>query len=282
MNIRIVMIATATVLAAGAASFWKDHDERKRRAQSASNWALQHAQWRNDPNSPLPWRWRAPSSDNRLARWAVAQARDVLLAGAGQEVWAVNEAAFAGARTVPVGAIPLVSLSTAGFLGVDLPMERHHFDMLSGGILAGLEPWRTVMVQQCGDCAPFARAFPAPDEPATTPQNGMDARGATGINIDAERRRRSASAYNNPANAMTAMVMQLRAGELPNQNHWSTPGLAGMAALELAVMERKDLTESLLHSGMTGPSGTDQIAALWAAHLLGGSSPALDAIQAQL
>ena len=115
------------------------------------------------------------------------------MAGAGQEVWAINEAARIGKGQVPAETIPLISVSTAHFLGVAMPMEPTIFAMLSEGIIAGLDPWRTILRQRCGDCAPYARAFPSPDEPIVSAEHGVEAHGVTGINIDVERRRRSAA-----------------------------------------------------------------------------------------
>ena len=113
-------------------------------------------------------------------------------------------------------------------------------------------------------------------------QHGLDPRGATGINIDVERRRRSALPLNDPASPMAEMVVQLRNGKLPTARQWATPGLAGMAALELASQERKELTPAFLTLGYSGPSGTDRIAGLWAARLMGASDPVLDTIEAAL
>jgi hypothetical protein len=115
-----------------------------------------------------------------------------------------------------------------------------------------------------------------------TAQHGLDPRGATGINIDVERRRRSAVPLRDPASPMTSMVVQLRDGKLPTARHWATPGLAGMAALELASQQRTELTQTFLSLGQTGPSGTDRIAGLWAARLMGASDPVLDTIEAAL
>ena len=283
MNIRLAMVSLLAAIAATLASFWLDHTDRLRTAEGIRGWALSHAQWRDDPNAPEPWRWRAPSSANRLARWSTIQPRTFLLAGAGQEVWAVNEAAGVGKQAVPTEVIPLLSISTAGFLGVALPMETHHFDMLAEGIVAGLDPWRTVMVQRCGDCAPHARAFPAPDVPVLIAENSLDAHGATGINIDVERRRRSVVPFNNSGRPLTEMVIRIRNGAMPTAAQWSTPGLAGMAALELAAQGRSDLRSTFQQLGRTGPSRTDRIAGLWAAHLMGvNDDPYLAAIEALL
>ncbi len=277
------MVSVIAVVGAAVTSFWMDHRDRTQTATAIRAWAQSHAQWRDDPNAPVPWRWRAPSQDNRLARWATVEPRDFLRAGAGQEVWAVNEAAGAGKQHVPTEVIPLLSISTAGFLGVALPMETHHFDMLADGIVAGLDPWRTIMVQRCGACAPHARAFPAPDVPLLIAENSLDAHGATGVNIDVERRRRSVVPFNNAGRPLTEMVIRIRNGAMPTAAQWATPGLAGMAALELAAQQRTDLAETFQQLGRTGPSRTDRIAGLWAAHLVGvQGDPYLDAIEALL
>jgi hypothetical protein len=81
---------------------------------------------------------------------------------------------------------------------------------------------------------------------------------------------------------MAAMVHRIREGGVPTSSEWSTPGLAGMAALEIGAQERKNLIPALLSVAATGPSSTDQIAALWAARSLGASSPMLDEIEAKL
>ena len=282
MNLRIAMIASATVCASAVGSFWLDHRERSAASVNIKAWVDQHAHWRNDPNSPEPWRWRAPATEGRFTRWSNTDPRTVLLAGAGQEVWAVNEAAKVGTTNVPTEAIPLVSISTASFLGVSLPMEPNLFHMLSEGIVAGLDPWRTIMVQRCGSCAPYARAFPSPDEPVVTAEHGLAAQGVTGINIDVERRRRSAVPFNNTPSPMTAMVLGLRNGAIPTPVHWATPGLAGMAALELAAMQRTDLAPAFQALGSSGPSRTDKIAGLWAAHLMGATTPELETIKAAM
>lgn len=278
---RLTMSSALAVVAAAVGSFWSDHRQRTTRAAAVSDWVSSHARWRDDPSAPEPWRWRAPSTKNRLDRWGKVAPRTILMAGAGQEVWAVNEAAGVGRDAVPTEAIPLISISTAGFLGVALPMEPEHFDMLSTGIVAGLDPWRTIMVQRCGGCAPYARAFPSPDVPVLVAEHGVDAQGATGVNIDVERRRRSAVPFNNAGRPLTEMVIQVRNGALPTSANWATAGLAGMAALELAAQRRTDLTETFQQLGRSGPSRTDRIAGLWAAHLMGATNdPYLDAIKA--
>ena len=283
MNVRLAIVSATAIVGAAVTSFWLDHRNRTQAAVAVHAWTQSHSQWRDDPNAPNPWRWRAPSEENRLARWAKVAPREFLRAGAGQEVWAVNEAAGVGKQRVPTEMIPLLSISTAGFLGVALPMEVHHFDMLAEGIVAGLDPWRTIMVQRCGSCAPHARAFPAPDVPLLIAENSLDAHGATGVNIDVERRRRSVVPFNNAGRPLTEMVIRIRNGAMPTAAQWSTPGLAGMAALELAAQQRSDLAETFQQLGRTGPSRTDRIAGLWAAHLVGvQDDPYLDAIKALL
>jgi len=228
------------------------------------------------------WRWRAPLRAGRLEFLTEADPLTVLSAGAGQEVWAINAAAGKNVDDIPVQAMPLISISTASFLGVEVADDPEIFKMLGNQIVGSLNPWRDAMARRCGDCAPPAMPFPAPGEAMSTGVGALKARDTTGVSIGVERHRRTVVPMLNRPTPMQALVIRLREGGAPTAAEWATPGLAGMAALELSARGDKRWIPTLLQAAQTGPSGTDQIAALWAARNLGGQHPLIARVEAAL
>ena len=78
------------------------------------------------------------------------------------------------------------------------------------------------------------------------------------------------------------MVKRIRNGGQPTTEEWNTPGLAGMAALELSLSGDPALADTFLWLGRNGPSRTDKIAGLWAAKQVGASDPMLSKIDSKL
>ena len=78
---------------------------------------------------------------------------------------------------------------------------------------------------------------------------------------------------------MVAMVKRIREGGAPTQQEWSTPGLSGMAALEMARTGNRSLADQFLWLAREGPSRTDRIAGLWAAQQVGATDPMLERIK---
>ena len=277
----VTIIALACVLSVGM-----DRARQARETKRVSQWIELHTRWTTGSKESVPnesyWQWRAPPAAARLPHMASVNPHQVLSTGAGQEVWAINEAAYLGEAAIPTQAIPLLAVSTASFLGIALPDDPHPFSVLSQQIIGGLNPWHSLLKSRCDTCAPIGRDFPAPHAPRSDGPQGLDERSNTGISIEAERRRRSVRPFNHPPSPMAAVVINIRGGGLPTSDTMNTPGLAGIAALELAAQGRTDLAETFLRLGREGPSGTDQIAGYWAAHLVGANDPTLTAIKAQL
>ena len=284
MTWRTPILAAVLVTAASAASIWLDLAATASAAQGMHTWSAAHQQQsaRPSPNSPLYWRWRAPGNTDLLKEIGTTPPATFLGVGAGQEVWAINSAAQQSRARVPNQAMPLIAVSTATFLGVQLPDDPEPFRIMSEHILSGLDPWRTELATRCGDCAPPPAPFPTPGAPMQASSHGFDPRAATGVSIAVERYRRSVMPPMGAPSPMTAMVRRIREGGVPTADEWATPGLAGMGALELGARMNTSALPAILAVATDGPSATDEIAALWAVKLLGGQHPDLRTIEAAL
>ena len=284
MSWRTPIVAAVLIAAASAASIWLDLADTASARQGMQSWSAAHAMHAERPSASasLYWRWRAPSAATLLDDAANTQPATVLNVGAGQEVWAINAAAQRDRRQVPAQAMPLIAVSTAAFLGVQLPDSPEPFRIMSEHILSGLDPWRTELASRCGDCAPPPAPFPTPAAPMQTSSHGFDPRAATGVSIAVERYRRSVLPPMGAPSPMTAMVRRIREGGQPTAEEWATPGLAGMGALELGARMNVAALPAILAVATKGPSATDEVAALWAAKLLGGQHPDLQTIEAAL
>jgi|GEM_PF-2878024 len=284
MTWRTPILATVLITAASAASIWLDLADTASAEQGMHTWSAAHQQQsaRPSPNSPLYWRWRAPGNTDLLKEIGTTPPATFLGVGAGQEVWAINSAAQQSRARVPNQAMPLIAVSTATFLGVQLPDDPEPFRIMSEHILSGLDPWRTELATRCGDCAPPPAPFPTPGAPMQASSHGFDPRAATGVSIAVERYRRSVMPPMGAPSPMTAMVRRIREGGVPTADEWATPGLAGMGALELGARMNTSALPAILAVATDGPSATDEIAALWAVKLLGGQHPDLRTIEAAL
>jgi len=284
MSARIPTVSLILVALGALLSFSIQRTEQRNTLQAMQAWASAHAYWSNrDPSEEPPspyWRWRAPIRQGQLQALGQAVPYDFLVQmGAGQEVWAINEAAQHPVYQIPAAALPLISLSTASFLGLKLPDRPEAFDMLSRQVVGGLKPWRQQLQDLCDSCAPAARPFPAPLTHLIAGSEGLGARGATGISIGVEQHRRTASPIMEQPSPIVAMVKRIRNGGQPTNEEWNTPGLAGMAALELSLSGDPSLADTFLWLARNGPSRTDRIAGLWAAKQVGASDPMLTQIE---
>ena len=284
MTWRTPIVAAVLVAGASAASIWLDLADTASAEQGMHAWsaAHRHHSARPSTNASLYWRWRAPGNADFLNQVGSTKPATILGVGAGQEVWAINAAAQQSRAQVPAQAMPLIAVSTATFLGVQLPDDPEPFRIMSEHILSGLDPWRTELATRCGDCAPPPAPFPTPGAPMQASAHGFDPRAATGVSIAVERYRRSVMPPMGAPSPMTAMVRRIREGGEPTAEEWATPGLAGMGALELGARMKVSALPAILAVATSGPSATDEIAALWAAKLLGGQHPDLQTIEAAL
>ena len=286
MSIRTLIVSALVILSATALSLWRDLNNEAMKHTMMNDWAkAQRSFSARSPTAPAPnnyWRWRTMPQEDRLQYLSKANAWDIFSAGPGQEVWAINAAAGLNIDEIPVTVMPLISISTASFLGVEIAEEPQVFRMLGEQIVGSLNPWREAMAQRCGDCAPPATPFPAPAEPMHSTAQGLEPRGTTGISIAVERYRRTVLPILAQPTPMASMVKRIREGGAPSPREWSTPGLAGVAALELGARGDRKWVPALMQAAKTGPSGTDQIAALWAAKQLGGHDPIIQKIEAAL
>ncbi len=82
--------------------------------------------------------------------------------------------------------------------------------------------------------------------------------------------------------ALTTMMARIRDGDKPSVTEWNTRGLAGMAALELAMAQRTESLPEVLDCARRGPSRTDRIAALWAARAMGSTDPMIEQVVSAL
>lgn len=276
MSRRAQIFSVLTISLAASASFTLEN-QRARAAQNLSmTWAQTHATMTmRSPTAALLdpyWAWRAPPAEDLATRLATVEPMTVLRAGAGQEVWAINAVAGIPPKQVIPALIPLVALSTATFLGIEIE-DDHGIDLgLENTLLASLNPWHQALEEQCIDCAPAASPLPA--RSAISP--------ARGISILVNRLQRSVLPLPDAPTPIVAMVHRIREGGLPNEAEWSTVGLAGMAALELGAQDRTEQIPMLLEVAQSGPSATDRIAALWAARKMGASNNTINQVESKL
>ena len=167
MSWRTPIVAAVLIVAASAASIWLDLKDTASAEQGMHAWSAAHRQHAARPGSTasLYWRWRAPDSAQFLRQAADTEPATILRVGAGQEVWAISAAAQVDRARVPAGAMPLIAVSTAALMGVQLPDDPEPFRIMSEHILSGLDPWRTELASRCGDCAPPPAPFPTPAAP---------------------------------------------------------------------------------------------------------------------
>ena len=182
MTWRTPILAAVLITAASAASIWLDLADTASAEQGMHTWSAAHQQQsaRPSPNSPLYWRWRAPGNTDLLKEIGTPPPATFLGVGAGQEVWVINSAAQQSRARVPNQAMPLIAVSTATFLGVQLPDDPEPFRIMSEHILSGLDPWRTELATRCGDCAPPPAPFPTPGAPMQAPRSAACPRCWTG------------------------------------------------------------------------------------------------------
>ena len=286
MSARTPIVSALLILGASALSLWQDLRNQSLYERKMSDWTQAHrsysARASTNPTQNIYWRWRALPDKNRLDYLSKGDAWAVFSAGPGQEVWAINAAAEKNINEIPTKVMPLISVSTASFLGVEIEEEPEIFRILGEQIIGSLNPWREALAQRCGDCAPPPASFRAPAEPLHAGSQGLDPRGTTGISIAVERYRRTVLPIIARPSPMAAMVKRIREGGAPTAREWSTPGLAGMAALEIGARGEVKWIPALLQAAKTGPSGTDQIAAMWAARHLGSQDPIIQRVEAAL
>jgi hypothetical protein len=257
--------------------------ERDKVERQANEWAAQHSEWRNHGTGTPEEYWRARAlHGDRLQAIADIEPWSFWSAGAGQEAWAVNIAAAVGPKAVPLAAIPLVAISTCSLLGMELPDDKDFFQELMSLATGAIRPWRYELLRRCGDCAPSTTPLPPTQDLHSVTHIKLNPLGARSIAIAAERERRAVLASPVQESVLAHMVSRIRNGGDPSSEEWNLRGVAGMAALELAKMDRKDAIPMLLAQAESGPSRTDQIACLWAARQLGATSVLIERVEAAL
>ena len=116
--------------------------------------------------------------------------------------------------------------------------------------VAGLEQVRRQLLALCGDCAPATGDIQPPDPLASAA-------------LDGERLARQADPDLESASPLAQVVARVRRQEPLPPEVWQTPGLCGMAALELARAGRG--LDEILDAAVHGPTESDRLAALHAA-----------------
>lgn len=257
--------------------------ERTETARQAMGWVSQHTQWNKDgTGSPEAyWNARSPRGEP-LQTLSDIEPWTFWSVGPGQEAWAVNAAAAVGPQSVPTAAIPLVAISTCSFLGMELPDDEDFFTELLDLSTGAIRPWRYELLSRCGDCAPPTTPLPPTQDLHSVTHIKLNPIGARSIAIAAERERRAVLASPVQQSVLAHMVSRIRNGGDPSDEEWALRGVAGMAALELAKMNRQDAIPVLLNQAEHGPSRTDRIASLWAARQLGAKDVLIERVEAAL
>ena len=284
MTWRTPIVAAVLVAGASAASIWLDLADTASAEQGMHAWSAAHRHHSARPNTSasLYWRWRAPGNADFLNQVGSTKPATILGVGAGQEVWAINAAAAVGPQSVPNEVMPLVAISTCSFLGMELPDEEEFFTELLALSTGAVRPWRYELLRRCGDCAPPTTPMPPTQDLHSVTHIKLNPLGARNIAIAAERERRAVLASPVQQSVLAHMVSRIRNGGDPSDEEWALRGVAGMAALELAKMNRQDAIPTLLNQAEHGPSRSDRIASLWAARQLGAKSVLIERVEAAL
>lgn len=118
---------------------------------------------------------------------------------------------------------------------------------------AALERFRSALDETCGSCAPAPAAPEAVAQPTLVRTAELALRGTTPLESDDARR---------------DVVVAVREQRPVPDGAWTTPGLAGLAALELGRRDAPGDLELVLAAIADGPSAPDRLAALYAADRL--------------
>ena len=149
MNFRVPVLSLTIIGLASLFSLVMDKARKAEDLNRLTQWIELHERWTSGAKQSVPnvayWRWRAPIAAGRLQQMGSVNPQQVLSVGAGQEVWAVNEAAYLGHGSIPTQSIPLLAVSTASFLGIALPDDPQSFSVISSHILGGLNPWHSLL-----------------------------------------------------------------------------------------------------------------------------------------
>jgi hypothetical protein len=271
------MGAVLGVVAALVVGLFREGDIRQQRSDAAAQWVdaaeRAEARWQGLeetgqatlPGFPTRERWehcgeRAAQDPSCSGIWATmlrflpseADTGFALIEQAGAEAMLENGERTARALYVVAwGSAGLdrseeglgaLALATAHLLGS--PANRRE-------ALAGIEELRDAMNRTCG-CAP----------PAGPLRHSMGP--VAGLTRGAERVVRAPVPDHDP-NPLLSPMIAVRSGDAIQSAWWDEPGIAGMLALELGRAGRTDQLAALVEASVSGPTGADRMAALWAA-----------------
>jgi len=263
----VPMACAALVPIAFGVSGWQEHQRVQTAEIAATGWVECGANPGPECGDPQWWQRRIPPADPKAGLELVGQTdeRQWFATGAGQELWAVDWAAHSGIDEVPTEAIDTVALSTASLVGMEISNLEAEFKEMEHAVLSSLEPWHSELRKRCGACAPLSQPYPAimvTTQPSVIAPPGID---APSIDLAAERLRRSTQPPLEDNAPLVTLVADIREGKTLPEQVWSTKGMAGMAALELARSNRIDAIETLLVQMDHAPSATDRVAMAYAA-----------------
>ncbi len=147
----------------------------------------------------------------------------------------------------------LLALAAATGTLLGLPPDGEHRD--PADLLAGQETLRLAMVASCADCAPAAANM----------VGAIDAFGArpTSAAVVAEAMARGSAPGVDASPPLGEVGVAIRRGGTPILDTWTTPGVAGFAALEAARAGRVDLAAAIrgVARGEGGVGPADRLAA---------------------
>jgi hypothetical protein len=151
----------------------------------------------------------------------------------------------------------VLAAATATLLGSEV-VASNDDPILPGpdDAVAGLSRLRAAMRESCMDCAPPPAPLPAPRMPDVS------------AILAGERMVRAELVVPDVAAPLGAIVAASRGTGRHPTGTWMTPGLAGLAALELARVRDPAAIPHLLAQGVRGPEAADRVAALYAAATL--------------
>jgi len=169
----------------------------------------------------------------------------------------VSWGAGASLRSLDRDNLLVLAAATATLLGSEI-VASDDDPRLPGpdDAVAGLERLRQALHMTCLDCAPPPAPLPAPRNPEVS------------ASLAGERIVRSGTEAPDVAPPLGAVVAASRGTGAHPMATWVTPGLAGLAALEMARAGDSAAIPHLLAQGVRGPDAPDRVAALYAAAVL--------------
>jgi len=196
-----------------------------------------------------------PIADARVGPiWAHALGNRSWLQGPpGRHVAAASWLARAPAALLTPEVLTLSAWSLSLLLDLPPPDDPDQAEGQARAAASALRVSRVPLEARCPSCV----------DPGAQLPSGWVARERSAA-LEAERVVRTGPGAVGELSPTGGLAARLRAGEAVPGDTWQQPGLAGLAALELARAGRTDALDGLLTLAAEGPTGLDRVAGLYA------------------